>query len=452
MNPNLTKRGFIRILSYFTALCVFLGVGALINYQAAQRYRQSSEYGYQRALSDLSDSVSNLEVALEKGVYANTAPQQQGIAAKLLKESSDAKIYLAELPLSYEELSNVNKFVSQVGDFSLYLSGKISKGQEITDQEMDSFITLGEYAKELNGSLKDLETTLMEGDIPIGEAQRAYQNLSRETQDQAVPAINSGFREMNEGFTDYPTLIYDGPFSDHITQQKPVFLEEAQAVSEETALTTAALFLNEKPQSLARGSGTEGNLPCYRFTAGDKSITISKQGGYVNAMLNSRMIGSAKLDFEGAAEKARGFLEQAGYPSMKESYYVINNNICTINYAYVQDGAVCYSDLVKVGVALDSGEIVSFSATGYLMNHHIRSVDYSPISSQEARASVSPRLTVEAESLCYVPSSGLNETLCYEFTCSAENGDRVLVYINAQTALEEQILILLQSDNGTLVM
>jgi len=430
MNPNLTKRGFIRILSYFTALCVFLGVGALINYQAAQRYRQSSEYGYQRALSDLSDSVSNLEVALEKGVYANTAPQQQGIAAKLLKESSDAKIYLAELPLSYEELSNVNKFISQVGDFSLYLSGK----------------------KELNGSLKDLETTLMEGDIPIGEAQQAYQNLSRETQDQAVPAINSGFREMNEGFTDYPTLIYDGPFSDHITQQKLVFLEEAQAVSEETALTTAALFLNEKPQSLARGSGTEGNLPCYRFTAGDKSITISKQGGYVNAMLNSRMIGSAKLDFEGAAEKARGFLEQAGYPSMKESYYVINNNICTINYAYVQDGAVCYSDLVKVGVALDSGEIVSFSATGYLMNHHTRSVDYSPISSEEARASVSPRLTVEAESLCYVPSSGLNETLCYEFTCSAENGDRVLVYINAQTALEEQILILLQSDNGTLVM
>ena len=44
---------------------------------------------------------------------------------------------------------------------------------------MDSFITLGEYAKELNGSLKDLETTLMEGDIPIGEAQQAYQNLSR---------------------------------------------------------------------------------------------------------------------------------------------------------------------------------------------------------------------------------------------------------------------------------
>ena len=77
MNPNLTKRGFIRILSYFTALCVFLGVGALINYQAAQRYRQSSEYGYQRALSDLSDSVSNLEVALEREFTPTRRPSSK---------------------------------------------------------------------------------------------------------------------------------------------------------------------------------------------------------------------------------------------------------------------------------------------------------------------------------------------------------------------------------------
>ena len=66
---------------------------------------------------------------------------------------------------------------------------------------------------------------------------------------------------MNEGFTDYPTLIYDGPFSDHITQMKPKFLEGAQTVSADTAQTTAALFLNEQPQNLARPGDTEGNLP-----------------------------------------------------------------------------------------------------------------------------------------------------------------------------------------------
>ena len=137
---------------------------------------------------------------------------------------------------------------------------------------------------------------------------------------------------------------------------------------------------------------------------------------------------------------------------MQESYFITNDGICTLNYAYVQEGVVCYSDLVKVGVALDTGEIVSFSAAGYLMNHRTRSVDFTPISSEEARQSVSPRLTIAGESLCYIPTSGLNEVLCYEFTCSAENGDQVLVYINAQTGLEEQIFILLPSENGTLVL
>ena len=113
---------------------------------------------------------------------------------------------------------------------------------------------------------------------------------------------------------------------------------------------------------------------------------------------------------------------------MKESYYVINNNICTINYAYVQDGAVCYSDLVK------GGRGAGFR--GIVILQRYRVFDESPHLFRRLQPDFrggpglrQPRLTVEAESLCYVPSSGLNETLCYEFTCSAENGDRVLVYI-----------------------
>ena len=54
---------------------------------------------------------------------------------------------------------------------------------------------------------------------------------------------------------------------------------------------------------------------------------------------------------------------------MKESYYVINDGICTINYAYSQDGVTCYPDLVKVAVALDTGGVVEYNATGYIMNH-----------------------------------------------------------------------------------
>ena len=40
--------------------------------------------------------------------------------------------------------------------------------------------------------------------------------------------------------------------------------------------------------------------------------------------------------------------------------------------------------------------------------------------------------------------------LTYEYLCQAENGEEVLVYLNADTGMEEQILILLRSDNGVL--
>lgn len=51
-----------------------------------------------------------------------------------------------------------------------------------------------------------------------------------------------------------------------------------------------------------------------------------------------------------------------------------------------------------------------------------------------------------------VPSEGLNETYCYEFTCQGEDNEQVLVYIDCQTGLEEQILILLKDETGVLAM
>ena len=83
------------------------------------------------------------------------------------------------------------------------------------------------------------------------------------------------------------------------------------------------------------------------------------------------------------------------------------------------------------------------------MNHTQR--DVTPVISEgQARGSVSPRLTAEPGKLCVIPTSGKNEVLCYEFLCTAENGQHVLVYVNAANGSEEQILLLMESDQGIL--
>ena len=48
-----------------------------------------------------------------------------------------------------------------------------------------------------------------------------------------------------------------------------------------------------------------------------------------------------------------------------------------------------------------------------------------------------------------IPTDGGNEVFCYEFLLEGEND--ALVYIYAKTGREENILILLQDENGTLV-
>ena len=95
---------------------------------------------------------------------------------------------------------------------------------------------------------------------------------------------------------------------------------------------------------------------------------------------------------------------------------------------------------------------MGFDAKGFLVNHYDRDIPEAEISQSRAKESVSPRLEIVSGRLALIPTDGLEEKLCYEFRCRAENGRNVLVYINAQTAEEEQILILVESKSGTLTV
>lgn len=167
-------------------------------------------------------------------------------------------------------------------------------------------------------------------------------------------------------------------------------------------------------------------------------------------MINPREIGEQQLEYQDALQKAQEFLQSHGITGMKDSYYVINDNKCVLNFAYAERDLVFYPDLIKVAVALDNGEIVEFNATGYLMNHHNREEQTGSLTQEQAQEQVSSRLTVENARRAVIPTSGLNEVYCYEFLCHDKNDRKVLVYINANTGNEEQILILTSSDNGVL--
>ncbi len=151
-------------------------------------------------------------------------------------------------------------------------------------------------------------------------------------------------------------------------------------------------------------------------------------------------------------EKAKAFLTAHGVDDMAESYFIDQGNRLTINFAARQDDVICYPDLIKVEVAMDNGEIVGYEAAGYLMNHTQRSSLQPWVAAGDAQEQVSGELSVLSRQLALIPTEGENEVLCWEFKCENGDGKHYIVYINAKTGEEQQILILLEDENGTLTL
>lgn len=112
---------------------------------------------------------------------------------------------------------------------------------------------------------------------------------------------------------------------------------------------------------------------------------------------------------------------------------------------------IVYPDLIKVLVALDNGQILTYDALGYLMSHRERDLPQPKISISEARKKLNPELEVEEERMAVIPSDGSHERLTYEFKAKMD-GEDFLVYINALTGEEERIFKLLHTPGGTLVL
>lgn len=427
------------------AAILILGGTTVCGYLLANRYRTTLEYSYRRALGDLETSISSMETALSKSRYANTITQQNSLSALLMRESAAAKSALAVLPIRDGLLDKVSRFVAQVGDYSMSLSQKVTAGKTVSEEEYETLTSLGDYAARLKEEIIKAVDYFSDG-RSIGEAERVLDNITAVN----ASALGDAFESTAEQLSDFPTLLYDGPFSDHIGQKEPLFLKGKKPVDEETAAEAAAKVTGLSHMALTHTGDSGGGMPLYNFTADGLRVSVTKAGGFPVSMLRSRASENRTLSEDDALKKARAFLEGLGIRGMKERYYAINDHICTFNFAYSDGELTYYPDLIKVSVALDDGEIIKYEATGYAMNHHDRGDFTVSLTIEEAERKVSPHLTVQKREPVVIPTPALDEVCCYEFLCEGLDGEQVLVYINTETGLEENILILLQSDDGVL--
>lgn len=441
---NMKKRTLIRLISYSAAVCLS-GFGFFISEkQISNKYKLEVENYEIESLNSLETSINNITDTLNKAVYIKGGNDLLKLSTKLFTEGEIAKDALGNLPKGESGSEVLNKFLSQVGNYSVALSKSISENGEISQKESDNLELLYETSKKIKNV--------------ISETNKSYDNLDdfskiigeKIDKKVSVKTLASSLDGLEEDLVDYPTLIYDGPFSDHILKKEPLMIKNTKSYSKSYCKKRAENIFDLK-NPLRFQNNQNGKIKCYRFYNDDVSVSVSKKGGYIVYMRNSRDVEQYNISNETAVTKAKEFMEKIGLKNMKETYYFSDEGVCVINFAYLDKDTLCYTDLIKVGIALDTGEVMLFEASGYIANHTEREFADLLTNAEEAKGKLSDKLTVISSRIALIPTDSGGEQRCFEFLCKNEKNKEIMVYIDTEKLETSDILLLEKSDAGTVV-
>lgn len=450
------------MLTLVVTLVVIIAALGIYTYKRERDYHQMTENDYNMAFFELVDYVQNVETYLAKSLISSTPEHGAETLTHVWREANLAQSYLARLPIGSQELANTSKFLNQVSDYSFTLSRKNIYNEALSQEDLDNLKELHNYSVELENTLNQLSADMNDGRIKWGEL------TSKGTGVFATQVSNiskDSFSNLEENFHEYSGLIYDGAFSEHLTSQDKKGLT-GENISEEQAKQIATEFLGQDKIKEINSNGLSENtdMPSYDFSIKlnsekDKDnvaiLSISQKGGHVVFMSYNRSVEAETISQERANEIGINFLNEKGFPNMKETYYLKESGILTINYAYHQSSqngdVTIYPDLIKLKIALDNGEILGIETTGYLNSHYERNLPQVKISKDEAKQNLNKNLEIKSESLAIIPTEFQTEIFCWEFKGTID-GTEFLVYINAETGKEEDILVIKNTPNGTLTM
>lgn len=412
---------------------------------------------YQMSFYNVLSRVQNMEVLLAKSMAVAGQPDDTLIFSEIWLQSEGARENITQLPLTAQLVGRTTKFLTQSGDFARVMAREINNGETLSEDEYKTLNSLYRQAAQLNKDLHDMESKVADGKLSISELTKSAREELRKEKTTAAAA---DFSSINEQMQGYPTLIYDGPFSDHLDRVEPAALgnntikaDEARAIMRKFVDITdeKAYRAQVTGRIKERISGYQVELIPQKGAAGRISGSVSYKGGKVVWYLDSRPIGAPRQSVAQAQAKAKKYLEDRGFKNMQSIYHQVQNGVAIFNFTPQQNGVVIYPDQVKVNVALDNGQVVGFDGRGYLMAHKERKIPTPKISASQARDKVNKRMEITHNRLVIIPTDNGKERLSYE-VAGQLNGENFLVYVNAITGKTDQVLKLINVQNGTLTM
>lgn len=434
------------LLYTFLSVAVLLSIYLALDYGIrAQRSAQALEDAYAQRVLETQEHLQAIGLKLGKAPVAADARTQVELLAGISRQADSVVSGLSALPLSHIAMSDTLKFCNQLSEYAMVLALSVAAGQPLTEQETAELVSLESQCALLTGQFATARETMVAESLRLtarpgvfyAEAQAARRPLEQ------VADPDNGM--------DYPSMIYDGAFSDARHYGSPKALGEGR-IDQRQAMEAARAFVGEeRVRSVEAAPDSGGALASYgvKLTLNDGVVLnaeVTRQGGKMLWMVPEHAAFEPGWTLEECAEAAWDFLLDRGYGEMEANHYQVYDGLAVINFVAVQDGVLLYPDLVKVQVRMDTGEVVGLEANNYLMNHTERTGLSPALSGEQALEKASSRLEAGQARLCVIPYRE-GERLCYEVPGRYE-GREYRVYIDAITGEEAEVLMMVDSVGG----
>ncbi len=392
---------------------------------------------YESSFYSFCDNVNNLETDLGKLTVARGNLESMTTINDARAHAQSAIDSYSILPLEFSSEQSCIKFLNQVCDWSNSYMKAIAKNN--TEEYRDGAEKLYACAKELNFKLKEIANQANGNKL-------ARLNGNELLADNLVD-LNLSISSLN---VEYPTLIYDGPFSDR-EEFVAKALENKREISEDEAIKVAQnqlgmsdiemLGKSDRQVAVYELLGKVDNREAY--------ACITQKGGYVSLFLCNCNDHTGEYLSEKSIEKLmEAKLDSLGYTNMQAVWKNNNDGHVYINFAPKVDGIIYYTDLVKVRVAQEGGKVEGIEASGYVSSYTVRNYK-ARISKKQAEQGVNLDEIILTR-LAVIPS-GMTERFCYEVH-GIHNDEQYYIYIDAVTGEQVDILKVIGTDQGEVVM
>lgn len=421
------------------------GIGYGVSMSQANSYSLQLENIYKKNYYELVDTVNTADMNISKLLASNSEDYQAKMLNDLAQGAKEMQSNIAALPLSSDNIVESVRFINQMSGYTQTLQEKVAKGGELTESDLNTLNEMHESLTEMKRYLNQMSEKMIYG----------YSILDASNHiDGDYDDFSLDFAQIKSGDTEYPTMIYDGPFSDSVVNQKVKGLTGSEISKDEAYKIVDSYFKNIS--NLQYQGQTNGKFSTYNYvllnTDNQKVyVQVTKIGGKILTVSGHVDSDVKNITMQQAEKIALDFAKGNGVENAEIVWSEELGSQAYFNISPKQNGIILYPDLVKVKVDLENGNVIGYDAVSYWINHTSRDISGATVTKEMAKTNIDTSFSIKNERLVLAPLDYNREVLCWEFECE-RNGSTYYIYINANTNVEENILKVVKTNDGSKLM